>query len=114
MNAFDLQKVTDWLIDGARIRSSSWVGVARFSTFEVQVVPKLAGGNLGVMTMVGYASGIEALSMLPTPRNYNAESGGLADLWCLVLAREAENILLGGPVFDYAWEESSQPTLRGR
>src|SRR5258708_462647 len=66
------------------------------------------------MTMVGFASGIEALSILATPRNYNAESGGLADLWCLVLAGEAENILLGGPVFDYWWDESSQPALRGR
>jgi len=110
----DRKLAIDWLIDGARIQSRSWVGVARFSTFEVQVVPKLAGGSLGVMTMVGYASGIEALSILAAPRNYNAESGGLADLWCLVLAREAENILLGGPVFDYAWQESSQPTLRGR
>ena len=49
----DRKLAIDWLIDGARIRSSSWVGVARFSTFEVQVVPKLTGGNLGVMTMVG-------------------------------------------------------------
>jgi 5-methylcytosine-specific restriction enzyme subunit McrC len=114
LGAGDRKLVIDWLIDGARIRSSSWVGVARFSTFEVQVVPKLTGGNLGVMTMVGYASGIEALSILATPRDYNAASGGLADLWCLVLAREAENILLGGPLFDYAWQESSQPALRGR
>src|SRR6266849_10822064 len=110
----DRKLAIDWLIDGARIQSRSWVGVARFSNFEVQVVPKLAGGSLSVMTMVGYASGIETLSMLAAPRNYNAESGGLADLWCLVLAREAENILLGGPLYDYAWEESSQLTLRGR
>src|SRR5258708_32945640 len=49
----DRKLAIDWLIDGARIQSRSWVGVARFSTFEVQVVPKLAGGSLGVMTMVG-------------------------------------------------------------
>jgi 5-methylcytosine-specific restriction enzyme subunit McrC len=110
----DPKLVVDWLVDGARVKSRSWVGVARFSGFQIQVVPKLAGGSLGVMTMVGYASGIEALSLLPTPRDYNAEAGGLADLWCIVLAQEAERILLAGPVFDYVWEESTQPALRGR
>ena len=110
----DPKLVVDWLFDGARVKSRSWVGVARFSSFEIQVVPKLAGGGLGVMTMVGYASGIEALSLLSTPRGYNAEAGGLADLWCIVLAQEAERILLAGPVFDYVWEESTQPALRGR
>src|SRR5438445_11426409 len=76
----DRKLAVDWLIDGARIQSRSSAGLARFSTFEVQVVTKLAGGSLGVMTRVGYASGIEAWTMLAAPRNYKAASGGLADL----------------------------------
>jgi 5-methylcytosine-specific restriction enzyme subunit McrC len=90
------------------------VGTARFSSFEVQIQPKLAGGSLGVMTMLGYGSGLEALSILRTPQAYEAETQGLADLWCLVLSREAERILIGGPEFDYVWQESAQPALRGR
>jgi 5-methylcytosine-specific restriction enzyme subunit McrC len=110
----DRRLIVDWLVDGARVRSTSWVGTARFSRFEIRIQPKLAGGSLGVITMLGYGSGLEALSTLPTPLNYDVEAQGLADLWCLVLAREAERILIGGPVFDYVWQESAQPALRGR
>lgn len=104
----------DWLLDGARVRSTSWVGTVRFSSFEVQIQPKLAGGSLGVLTMLGYGSGLDALSILPPPRDYDAKADGLADLWCLVLSREAERILIGGPEFDYVWQESAEPALRGR
>ncbi|TME51569.1 MAG: hypothetical protein E6I60_10430, partial [Chloroflexi bacterium] len=110
----DRRLTVDWLVDGARVRSTSWVGTARFSSFEIQIQPKLAGGSLGVMTMLGYCSGLEALSILPTPQKYTAETLGLADLWCLVLSREAERILIGGPEFDYVWQESAEPALRGR
>lgn len=110
----DRRLTVDWLLDGARVRSTSWVGTARFSNFEIQIQPKLAGGSLGVMTMLGYGSGLEALSILSTPHDYEAETRGLADLWCLVLSREAERILIGGPVFDYVWQESAEPALRGR
>src|SRR6266851_6368844 len=110
----DRRLTVDWLLDGARVRSTSWVGTARFSSFEIQIQPKLAGGSLGVMTMLGYGSGLEALSILPTPQDYEAETQGLADLWCLILSREAERILIGGPEFDYVWQESAEPALRGR
>src|SRR6266571_1201081 len=72
----DRRLMVDWVVDGARVRSTSWVGTARFSSFEIQIQPKLAGGSLGVMTMLGYCSGLEALSILPTPQKYTAETLG--------------------------------------
>jgi 5-methylcytosine-specific restriction enzyme subunit McrC len=104
----------EWTVDGARIKSSSWVGMARFSTFEVQVRPKLVGGSLGVLQMIGYASGLEALYLLPQDWRVRAEEYGLADLWCMLLEREATKILAAGPESDYVWSEGPQNALRGR
>jgi 5-methylcytosine-specific restriction enzyme subunit McrC len=43
----------DWLHDGTlRVSSRAWVGVVRLERAELHVVPKLAGGNLGVLQMV--------------------------------------------------------------
>ena len=37
----------DELKEGIRIKAKSWVGLIHFQDFEIQVVPKLAGENLG-------------------------------------------------------------------
>src|SRR3712207_7650993 len=44
---------------GVWVTTRSWVGVVRFESFELRVVPKLEGGNLAVARMLEYASGIK-------------------------------------------------------
>ena len=42
-----------WLSTGeVEISATSWVGVIQFSQVEIHVVPKLVGGQLGVLRML--------------------------------------------------------------
>jgi 5-methylcytosine-specific restriction enzyme subunit McrC len=104
----------DWLAAGARIRSTSWIGSVRFTTFGVEVRPKLVGGQSRVLTMVEYAIGLDALRRLPSERMYRGEQTGLIDIWCLLLAEESERLLSMGLLSDYRWEQEALPRLRGR
>jgi 5-methylcytosine-specific restriction enzyme subunit McrC len=104
----------DWLAKGARIRSTSWIGSVRFTSFGVEVMPKLVGGQSRVLAMVDYATGLDALRRLPSERDYRGEPRGLVDIWCLLLAEECERILSLGLLSDYTWEQEALPRLRGR
>src|SRR5437660_11086504 len=62
----------DWLLGpSVRITASSWVGVARFDAFEVQVVPKLVGGESRVVEMIEYASGLDRIETPPGERDFS-------------------------------------------
>lgn len=107
-------RVTE-LSDGLRFDASAWVGVVRFSTIEVRVTPKLVGENLGVLQMLEYSSGLEALARLESARTLAASRGGsLVDLLALLLAESSLQIAKGGILQDYVSHQESLPRLRGR
>jgi 5-methylcytosine-specific restriction enzyme subunit McrC len=99
---------------GLRVTARSWVGVVRFSSFEVRVVPKLVGGNLGLVRLVDYASGLGALSRHPGVHMFEAGGSSLLDLVALLLAEACEAIVRTGLRGDYQELEEDLPVLRGR
>jgi 5-methylcytosine-specific restriction enzyme subunit McrC len=105
----------DWLHDGTlRVSSRAWVGVVRLERVELHVVPKLSGGNLGVLQMVDYASGLDALKRIPGIRDLDAGGAGMLDLVCLMLVEATEAVLRQGLLRDYTLHEEPIGTLRGR
>jgi 5-methylcytosine-specific restriction enzyme subunit McrC len=106
--------LVDELRSGVRITARSWVGVVRFEYFEVRVVPKLAGDDLGLVEMIEYATGLDALRRASSARTLHAEGAGLVDLLALLLAEAAEVILRGGILADYVEREDELLVLRGR
>jgi 5-methylcytosine-specific restriction enzyme subunit McrC len=81
---------------------------------EVQVVPKLVGGNLGVLQMIDYSSGLGALRRSKGVRQISAEGASLIDLICLLLGEECERLTRQGLIHDYVEREDSLPRLRGK
>jgi 5-methylcytosine-specific restriction enzyme subunit McrC len=104
-----------WLTgDQAEITTYSWIGVVRFEHHEVHIVPKLCDGNIGVLRMLDYASGLDALREIAAVRTLSEAGTHLRDLICLLLARTSEEILRRGPMRDYVTREDALPAVRGR
>jgi 5-methylcytosine-specific restriction enzyme subunit McrC len=104
-----------WLANGkVEIRTTSWVGVVRFSSLEVHVVPKLAGGELQVLRMLEYALGVRMLRRLQDVTTLAARGINLLDLVCLLLAEETQFLLRNGLLRDYREADDALPVLRGR
>jgi len=107
--------IVEELRAGVRVRATSWIGVVRFEGFEIRVVPKLVGGNLGVIEMIDYASGLGALARFGGVRRLAvAPAGRLVDLLGLLLAESGENIMRDGLLQDYVAHEETLPMVRGR
>jgi 5-methylcytosine-specific restriction enzyme subunit McrC len=107
--------IVDEVRAGVRVRPTSWVGVIRFEDFEVRVVPKLVGGNLGVIEMIDYASGLGALARFSAVRRLSvASTGRLVDLLGLLLAESSERLVRDGLLQDYVAHEEALPVVRGR
>lgn len=104
----------DELKDGLRISSRSWVGVVRFNEFELQIAPKLANENLGLVELIDFAHGIDALEKNSAVRTIKGAGASLFDLVALLLAEACENIARAGILSDYCEVEDSLPVLRGR
>jgi 5-methylcytosine-specific restriction enzyme subunit McrC len=104
----------DELVTGVRVRASAWVGVLRFEAFDVQVVPKLAGENLGLVRLLEFTTGISALRRAAGRRELRIESGSLFDLIVALFVEETERIIRGGLRADYVEVEEDLPILRGR
>lgn len=103
-----------WLRSGQlEISSYSWVGVVHLSGLTIQVRPKFAGNELGVLQMLEYASGIGRLSQLRSERTLEAAGANLLDLFCILLAAEAAPIIRDGLMFDYVERNEALPALRG-
>jgi 5-methylcytosine-specific restriction enzyme subunit McrC len=106
--------IVEELRSGVRVAASSWVGVARFEQVEVRVVPKLAGGDLGLLEMLEFASGLNALRRSSGVRTLATEGVNLFDLVALLLAESCERIARGGLLADYVETEDELPAVRGR
>ena len=104
----------DELREGVRITSRSWVGVITFEQFIVRIIPKLVGAYQGLVDLIGFTRGIDALRR---ERGVHAlatdDSADLFDLIALLLAESAERIIQKGVVHDYVEIESELTVLRG-
>jgi 5-methylcytosine-specific restriction enzyme subunit McrC len=104
----ELMLDVEWLQgDRARITSRSWVGVVRFEAFEVRIVPKFVGGNLGILQMLDYTHGLDSIRRLEATRH-------LEDLVCWLLADQCEYVLRHGLLSDYVTHEETLSAPRGR
>jgi 5-methylcytosine-specific restriction enzyme subunit McrC len=90
------------------------VGVVQFEQFEVHVVPKYVGGNLGILRMLDYTRGIDALKRAPAVRELAMEGESLLDLIAMLLAEEATRLVRDGLLDDYITREEDLTTVRGR
>lgn len=105
----------DELRTGVRIRAKSWVGVLCFEQFTVRIVPKLAGGNVGLLDMLAYTSGLKALRRNRSRRTLQrGERDSFFDFIALLLADATERVVQQGLLYDYVMQESDLPVLRGR
>ena len=103
-----------WLPDGCHVESTSWVGVVRFSDFEVHIRPKAAGGDLAILEMLDFTDGLDSVRRLPNVHQLEDEGTSLADLVCWLLAEEAGRLLRHGLLSDYVAHEEPLGVLRGR
>ncbi|HLL69776.1 MAG TPA: hypothetical protein VK453_29285 [Micromonosporaceae bacterium] len=104
-----------WLADGeAEITTYSWIGVVQFDQCQLHIVPKACDGNVGVLRMVDYASGLDALREIVAVRTLAAAGAHLRDLVCQLVVKMSEDILRRGPARDYVTREDALPALRGR
>lgn len=104
----------DELRDGVRIASRSWIGVVRLHEFEIQIVPKLVGENLGLVELIDYSRGLAALERNSAVRSIDGTGTSLLDLIALLLAETCEKIARTGILSDYCEVEANLPVLRGR
>lgn len=110
----DAKLSVDELLTGLRITTRSWVGVVRFSDFDLRIIPKLAGGEQTLLTMVDFATGLDSLSRHPSVHTFAAEGASLLDLVAMLLAEACERIVQSGMLSDYVQVESDLPVVRGR
>lgn len=107
-------KVT-WLHNGeVEITASSHVGLVRFSSLEVRVVPKLVGGSFRVLQMLDYAAGLNLIRRFDHLRELPEAGSSLFDVLCAVLADEGVGLLRDGLMKDYRPEHDALQALRGR
>lgn len=92
----------------------SWVGVVRFSSVEIHVVPKLIGGSLRVLRMIEYADDIRLMARLPTDQLLPADGTDLFDLLVMLLTEETKALIRDGLIRDYHPVDESLDVLRGR
>jgi 5-methylcytosine-specific restriction enzyme subunit McrC len=105
----------DELRDAVRVQSFSWIGVLRFSHFELRITPKLTGEYAGLLAMLEYVAGIDVLRLLPTqPVALLQGEGSLLDLLALLLTEGTERIVRHGLLADYREREGELPVVRGR
>jgi 5-methylcytosine-specific restriction enzyme subunit McrC len=96
------------------VSATSWIGVVRFHDVEIRVVPKYAGGDLGVLRMLDYASGLPALRTYDAVRTLHTEGRSLVDLLGWMLAERTGRIVRAGLLADYVSRLDDLPVLRGR
>lgn len=104
----------DELKSGVRITAGSWVGVVRFEQFEVRVIPKLAGENLGLVKLFDYAGNLGILRKSGGDHSLPGGGTSLLDLLALLFAGACENLLRSGLLAGYIEREGDLAAVRGR
>ena len=99
---------------GLRVRTRSWVGVVRLPTVEMRIVPKVTGDQLGLVRLIEYASGLDALARLHDGATLEASGDSLLDLFVLLFVEATERVLRRGLLSGYVEREDDLPIVRGR
>ena len=99
---------------GLRVRTRSWVGVVRLPTVEIRVVPKVTGDLLGLVRLLEYASGLDALTRLRDGATLEASGDSLLELFVLLFVEASERVLRRGLLSGYVEREDDLPIVRGR
>jgi 5-methylcytosine-specific restriction enzyme subunit McrC len=102
------------LKSGVNISAQSWIGVLRFDNFELRIVPKLAGENIGLIEMIEFTTGISGLKENVGARTLDAQGSNLFDLLSLLFAKACEKVSRIGLLSDYVEREDTIQVLRGR
>jgi len=97
-----------------RVLAKSWVGVVRLESLEIRIEPKLAGGQLTLLDMIDFTSGVDVLRRCPGLRSLDAQGASLFDLLVMVLCEETRRIVRGGLLRDYVERTEALPFVRGR
>ncbi len=100
--------------DSVAIRTQGAVGLVRFDRFELQIEPKLPGGNLGLFRMIEFATGIAGVVRLAGSPRMRMAGNNLLDLVIELLAWLTEELIGAGLRGDYVTHEDDLPVLRGR
>lgn len=107
----------DWLSDERiEIRATSFVGSVDLTPdLRVRVIPKLAGGSLGVLTMVALTNGCAIRELPQYLRGLSADpTEDAAQLLCRLVVTHTEVLLTRGLIRDYRGHTDDLPFLRGR
>lgn len=97
-----------------RITTQSWIGVVRFSQFEVQVQPKLAGDNLGLVKLIDYALGIDGLHRYGMGSQVLEGKNSALDILIWLFVASCERLLKRETLVDYREQEEDLPVMRGQ
>jgi 5-methylcytosine-specific restriction enzyme subunit McrC len=107
--------VVRWLAGGeVEVVASSWVGVVRFSSLEIRIVPKLVGDALRVLRMIEYTSGVRLIAHLPMDRQLPADGTDLFELVVMLLIEETKLLIRDGLIRDYRPVDDALDVMRGR
>ena len=107
----------EWLAGGrVAIKASSWVGTIDLTShLSVRVIPKLAGNNLGVLTMLAVAEGLTPDHLPRFLRDLSADPDEDAlQILCRLVVHATEVLFARGLVRDYRGHADDLPYLRGR
>ncbi len=105
----------DWLHgDRLRIDATSWIGVVRLEAIEIRIIPRLVGGDEGVLRMLSYAAGVRSLRKFPARSALGVEGRHLLDLVGQLLVIEVQRLVELGLIHDYVTREETLAMLRGR
>src|SRR5208282_1882883 len=104
----------DEMREGVRIRTRSWVGVVRFDSFELLIEPKLAGDQLGLVKLIEFTTGLDALKANSGARDLLTGGADLFDLVSLLFVEACERLVRDGLFSDYIEHEDELPMIRGR
>ena len=85
------------LRQGLRVRTRSWVGVVRLPTVEIRVVPKVTGDLIGLVRLLEYASGLDALTRLRDGATLEASGDSLLELFVLLFVEASRAGAAAGP-----------------
>ena len=99
---------------GLRVRTRSWVGVVRLPTVEIRIAPKVTDDRLGLVRLLEYASGLDALTRLRDGATLEASGDNLLELLVLLFAEATERALRRGLLSGYVEREDDLPMVRGR
>ena len=99
---------------GLRVRTRSWVGVVRLPTVEIRIVPKVTGDRLGLVRLLEYASGLDALTRLHDGATLDASGDNLLELFVLLFVEATERVLRRDLLSGYVEREDDLPIVRGR